>query len=143
MKLFDFTKFSLQVLTPIPQDVTEGMVLSNSFLSIAPAEKNRVKYKSGLGGEVLISDTLNPVHLLTLRYLPDADAVRTFDLLYKARTQFGVVIQNSSAPRYKGGATECRFVEYPLPEAGSDGFRDSQYIIIMTDYAGAFLPSGI
>ncbi len=143
MKLFDFTKFSLQVLTPIPQDVTEGMVLSNSFLSIAPAEKNRVKYKSGLGGEVLISETLNPVHLLTLRYLPDADAVRIFDLLYDAKTQFGVTIQNNSAPRYMGGATNCRFVEFPLPDVGGEGFRDDQYVIIMTDYKGKKLPSGV
>lgn len=142
-KLFDFTKFSLQLLTPIPLDVTEGMVLSNSFCVLAYSDKNRVKVKVGLGGEVLISESQNPVHLLTLRYLPGADAVRQFDLLYKARTQFGISVQNNSTPRYKGGATECRFVEYPLPEAGNEGFRDNQYIIVMTDYIGGYLPESL
>jgi hypothetical protein len=139
-RLFDFTKLSLLFLVPFPVDVLEGLVLEESFLNIKKESKN-VGYKKGLGGEVLISEILDNVHLLELTYLPNSPVVTSLTNLRIAKTQFGIALQNNSAPRYKGGASECRFLDTPDTQVGTAGFGDLKFTVLMTDYIGVYLPS--
>lgn len=133
-RLFDIDKLSVILLYPLPIEITEGLILEDSFLTIEKANKELVKHKVGLGGEVLINENFDPVHYLTLNYLPSAPAVVELGLLQKAKTQFGVVIQNNSAPKYKGVASECRILNKPDVSIGTIGFKDSVFKILMTDY---------
>ncbi|HMV44714.1 MAG TPA: hypothetical protein PK079_25100 [Leptospiraceae bacterium] len=139
-RLFDFDKISVQLLTPFPLDITEGLVLKDSFLSISPVANNQVNYKVGLGGEVLVSENFNQVHILQIEFIPTAPHIVEIDLLKKAKTQFGILIQNNSAPKYKGTASECRILEKPKIDIGTSGFGDFTYKILMTDYVDVFIP---
>jgi hypothetical protein len=49
------------------------------------------------------------------------------------------IFQNNSSPRYKGIASECRFIEKPSIKLGQKGFDDFVYKILMTDYNEVFL----
>lgn len=133
-RLFDIDKLSVILLYPLPIEITEGLILEDSFLTVEKINKDLVKHKVGLGGEVLISENFDSVHSLTLNYLPTAPAVVELGLLQKAKTQFGIVIQNNSAPKYKGAASECRIVNKPDVSIGIGGFRDCIFKILMTDY---------
>ncbi|MBK8397430.1 MAG: hypothetical protein IPL26_19625 [Leptospiraceae bacterium] len=139
-RLFDFDKLSLILLSPIPWDLLEGLVLEDSFLSVKKESKN-IGYKRGLGGEVLISEIFDSVHLLTLTYLPNSPIVYKLHSLKILKSQFGLNIQNNSAPKYKGVASECRFLENPQVKVGTNGFGDLEFQILMTDYVDVFLPN--
>lgn len=139
-RLFDFDKLSLLFLVPFPLDVLDGLVLEDSFLTIKKESRN-IGYKKGLGGEVLVSEILDNIHTLELNYLPNSSVVPKLNALRVAKTQFGIAIQNNSAPRYKGGASECRFLDTPDTKIGTIGFDDLKFNILMTDYIGAYLPS--
>ncbi|MCB1176521.1 MAG: hypothetical protein KDK36_02975 [Leptospiraceae bacterium] len=137
-RLFDFDKLNLLLLSPLPIDLLEGLVLEDSFLSIKKESKN-IGWKKGLGGEVLISEQLDNVHTLDLKYLPNSPLVFQLNTLKVAKTQFGITLQNNSAPKYKGAATECRFIDTPDLKVGVKGFEDLQFKILMTDYIGVYL----
>lgn len=139
-RLFDFEKFSLFLLWPAPLDILNGLVLEESFLNIKKQSKN-IGYKVGLGGEVLISEILDNVHTLELNYLPNSSIVSTLNAIRSAKTQFGIIIQNNSAPKYKGISSECRFMDTPDISIGTDGFHDTKFNILMTDYIGIYLPA--
>lgn len=138
---FDLKKLSITLLTPLPVDVSGGLVLSGNFFELTKVVPSLVNYKVGLGGETLVSESFNDVHILTLTYLASAPIVFTLDALKKVKTQFGILIQNNSAPRYKGIASECRFIEKPSIKLGQKGFEDFVYKILMTDYNEVFLTS--
>lgn len=137
-RLFDFDKLNLLLLSPFPIDLLEGLVLEDSFLSIKKESKN-IGYKKGLGGEVLISEQLDNIHILELNYLPNSPLIPELNTLRVAKTQFGITIKNSSAPKYKGVATECRFIDSPDTKIGIKGFDDLKFNILMTDYIGVYL----
>lgn len=137
-RLFDFSKLSLLFLVPFPFDALEGLVLEDSFLNIKKESRN-IGYKKGLGGEVLISEVLDNVHLLELTYLPNSPAIVKLTGLRIAKTQFGMTIQNNSSPKYKGAASECRILDTPDTKIGTVGFDDLKYTILMTDYLGVYL----
>lgn len=137
-RLFDFSKLSLFLLSPLPIDLLEGLVLEDSFLNIKKESKS-ISYKKGLGGEVLISEIFDSVYFLELNYLPNSPVVFELGILRSAKMQFGIKIQNNSAPKYKGAASECRFFETPETKVGTMGFGDLRFIILMTDYIGLYL----
>lgn len=139
MNFFNLDKLSITLLTPVPVDVSDGLALAGNFFELTKAANNLVNYKVGLGGETLISENYNDVYVLQLTYLPSAQIVFTLDALKKAKTQFGILIQNNSSPRYKGVASECRFIEKPSLKGGQKGFEDFVYKILMTDYNEVFL----
>ncbi|EMN59822.1 hypothetical protein KHM19_21370 [Leptospira borgpetersenii] len=101
-RFFDIEELSITLIAPIPFDVTAGLILEDKFLKIQKEDPKLVKYKVGIGGEVLTNKNLNEVHSLELQYLPSAPAVAKLDLLKKAGTRFAILIQNKSAPKYKG-----------------------------------------
>jgi hypothetical protein len=139
-RLFDFYKLSLFLLWPAPLDLLSGLVLEDSFLNIKKESKN-VGYKKGLGGEVLISEILDNCHTLELKYLPNSSVVPSLNAIRVAKTQFGIAIRNNSSPKYKGAASECRFLDTPDLQIGTDGFGDPKFTILMTDYIGVYLSS--
>lgn len=141
--LYVFKKLTLTFLTPIPIDGRAGLILDVSHISIEFVGKSAVNYKVGLNGEVLISENLNSVCVLTLKYLPNAPSVAALDLLKKAKTQFGIFINNSSSPSYKGMASECRILEKPSVDIGTNGFDNISYKILMTDYLDIYPTSKI
>jgi hypothetical protein len=138
-RLFDFDKLNIVLITPIPISIIEGLVLENSFLSIEKEAKH-VNYKVGLGGEVLVSENFHGIHFLDLNYLPNSPSVLEIDILKKIKTQFGVLIQNNSAPKYKGIASECRVLEVPSTGIGTEGFSNKKFRILMTDFIEVYLP---
>lgn len=139
-RLFDFDKLNLLLLSPAPLDLLTGLVLEDSFVSVKKESKN-IGYKKGLGGEVLVSELFDSIHLLELKYLPNSPIVYKLHSLKILKTQFGITIQNNSAPKYKGVASECRFLENPGLQIGTSGFNDLELTILMTDYVDVFLPN--
>lgn len=138
--IFDLSSLTIKLL-PYAIDITGGLVLKESSVVIERQNRDLVKVKSGLGGEVLISENIENIHILTLEYLPTATAVYQLGLLQKSKTQFGIYIKNDRAPKYKGIASECRILDKPKIAIGTSGFSDTAYKILMTDYIEAFLPN--
>ncbi|UMQ59866.1 hypothetical protein [Leptospira interrogans] len=138
-RFFDLEKFNIMLLTPAPLDATAGLILEEEFLKIQKEDAKLVKYKVGLGGEVLVNENQNEVHSLELMYLPSAPVVAKLDLLKKAGTRFGILIQNKSAPKYKGVSSNCRILEKPNVEIGTKGFGNSVWKILMVDYTEVYL----
>jgi len=138
--MFNLDKFSLTLLSPVPLDISEGLVLDESFLTVVKSEKELVKVKSGLGGEVLISENLNSLYSLDLIYLPNAKANIILEGLVTIGTQFGMLIQ-CPFPKYKGVASECRVVKRPDLALRTTGLDDTAWSIIMSDYIGKFIPT--
>lgn len=138
-RVFDLRKLSITLLTPAPIDISSGISERESAIKIDKVTKDLVKTKTGLGGEVLISEQFDDIHLLTIVYLPTSKAVQVFEILRKLKTQFGIVISNNSAPQYKGAASDCRLIGKPDTSIGvKSGFADMPFRIIMTDYIDVF-----
>ncbi|WP_061216222.1 hypothetical protein [Leptospira santarosai] len=138
-RFFDIGEFSITLLTPAPFDATAGLILEDKFLKIQREDVKLQKYKVGIGGEVLTNKNLNEVHSLELQYLPSAPAVARLDLLKKIGTRFAILIQNKSAPKYKGMSSNCKILEKPNVEIGTKGFATSIWKILMVDYIEAYL----
>jgi hypothetical protein len=136
--LFDFKKMTITVLAPLPMDAMDGLVLEETYLSVEHIGKNLISHKVGLNGEVLISENLNGVCTLTLKYLPNVSMVSALDWIKKSKMQFAVYISNNSSPKYKGVASECRIMEKPVVGIGTGGFRDYSYKILMSDYIDVY-----
>lgn len=139
IKFFTSDELYVIFLIPFPVDMSAGLSIRDSYLEIAKQDKNRVSAKSGLGGEVLISDVFDPIHTLNLTYLPNTKAVEILETLLVLKTQFGVFIHNDSSPIYKGIASECRIIQAPDTGVGNSGFKNLDYKIVMSDYVGAYL----
>ncbi|PTM48112.1 hypothetical protein CLV95_1099 [Leptospira borgpetersenii serovar Javanica] len=52
-RFFDIEELSITLIAPIPFDVTAGLILEDKFLKIQKEDPKLVKYKVGIGGEVL------------------------------------------------------------------------------------------
>ncbi len=127
-------------MSPAPFDVTAGLILDgSSFFKIQKEDPKLLKYKVGIGGEILVNENLNNIHVLDLQYLPNAPAVARLDILKKIGTRFGFLVQNDSSPRYKGISSNCRILEKPVISPGGKGFADSVWKILMIDYTDSYL----
>ena len=140
-RTFDVEGLSIILITPIPLEISEGLILQETFMSIEKLTKDLVGHKVGLGGEVLVNEKYDMIHTLTLTYLPTAPAVVELGLLEKLKTQFGLMIKNNSAPRYRGFASECRILNKPDIAIGIGGYKDLVWKIIMADYVDAYTGS--
>ncbi len=137
-RIFDFKNLSMFLIAPFLIDLLDGLVLEESFIMIKKESKT-VGYKKGLGGEVLISEILDDVSMLELKYLPNAEIIPKLNALRVVKTQFGLQVKNRIAPKYLGAARECRFLEKPETKIGTIGFDDLRIMILMTDYIDAYL----
>jgi hypothetical protein len=133
-RVFDIDKFSITLLTPVPIDISSGISTDNDSVKLEKQSKELVKFKTGLGGEVLVSEQFSSVHFLSIVFLPIARAVQILETLRIAKTQFGILINNNSAPRYKGIASECRILNKPDFIQDDSGFKNQTWKFIMTDY---------
>ncbi|EMO26207.1 hypothetical protein LEP1GSC170_1488 [Leptospira interrogans serovar Bataviae str. HAI135] len=141
-KLFDFKNLSVTLLTPVPVDVTAGLILEgSSFLKVTKEDPKLIKYKIGIGGEVLVIDGVNDLNILDLQYLPNAPAISTLEILKKIGTRFGLLIQNDSSPKYKGMSSNCRILEKPNLDIGKSGFSNLPWKILLLDYSDVYLNS--
>lgn len=83
-KIFRLEALSVTLLTPVPVDVTAGIVLEeSSFLGVTKEDPKLLKYKVGIGGEVWVDDSVKDVGVLELKYLPNAPAISTLEILKK------------------------------------------------------------
>ncbi len=138
-RLFDFDSVSVSlVITAMPINITDGLVLSETFLSVRQDEP-AVNFVRGLGGEILISDNLDTVAMLELVYVPSSKNVIDLDRAFKSGVSFGMVIQNISSPKYYGVATNCRIINKPDLDIGINGYGNSRWKIIMADYVETYL----
>lgn len=135
-RVFDPDKFSITVLTPAPIDISAGIT---GRIAIDKVNKDLIKTKTGLNGEVLISEQYDDMHYLTIAFLPTAPAIYVLDILKKIKTQFGVLVSNNSSPKYKGVASESRIINKPDSKIGDSGFEDLTYKILMSDYNEIFI----
>ncbi|UML79158.1 MULTISPECIES: hypothetical protein [Leptospira] len=139
---FRFEGLSVTLLTPVPIDVTAGIVLNEtSFLGVAKEDPKLLRYKVGIGGEVWVDDSVNDVRVLELKYLPNASAISTLEILKNAKTRFGILIQNTSSPRYKGISSNCRILEKPNLGVGNQGFANLPWRILLLGYSEVYLNS--
>ncbi|WP_061241537.1 hypothetical protein [Leptospira interrogans] len=141
-KNFRFEALSVTLLTPVPVDVTAGIVLEeSSFLGVTKEDPKLLKYKVGIGGEVWVDDSVKDVGVLELKYLPNAPAISTLEILKKTGTRFGLLIQNDSAPKYKGMCSNCRILEKPNLGIGNKGFANLAWKILLLGYNEVYLNS--
>lgn len=141
-RLFDFGDMSVMLLTPIPVDVTPGLILEgSSFLRVAKEDTKLLKYKVGIGGEVWVDNSISDVNILDLQYLPNAPAISTLEVLKKTGTRFGLLIQNDSSPKYKGISSNCRILEKPNLDIGNKGFSNLAWKILLLGYNEVYLNS--
>lgn len=141
-KIFRFEALSVTLLTPVPVDVTAGIVLEeSSFLGVTKEDPKLLKYKVGIGGEVWVDDSVKDVGVLELKYLPNAPAISTLEILKKTGTRFGLLIQNDSAPKYKGMSSNCRILEKPNLGIGNKGFANLAWKILLLGYNEVYLNS--
>lgn len=138
-RLFEFDSVSIHLIyTVAPIDITEGLVLDESYISIK-WEGSDTKYTEGLGGEVHISHVPSNAAILDLVYLPSSKNVINLDNVNKTRIPFGIVVQNNSSPRYYGVATRCRILNRPDISIERSGFSNSRWAIVMADYIEKYL----
>ncbi|WP_061246165.1 hypothetical protein [Leptospira interrogans] len=141
-KIFRFEALSVTLLTPAPVDVTAGIVLEeSSFLGVTKEDPKLLKYKVGIGGEVWVGDSVKDVGVLELKYLPNAPAISTLEILKNTGTRFGLLIQNDSAPKYKGMSSNCRILEKPNLGIGNKGFANLAWKILLLGYNEVYLNS--
>lgn len=127
------------LLTPVPVDVSSGLVLEKSFLNVRRVSP-LIQYRVGLGGEVLLSENFSRVAELSLVYLPNAKANGVLEGLVTLGSQFGLQIKSKSQPKYIGIASECRIKERPeIDVTQQRGFEDFKWTIIMTDFIQKFI----
>ena len=139
MKFYDIEKLSIVLLTPAPVDIVKGLAVEEEFFNLDKVSKD-IAYKVGIGGEVQINQLQNDIHSLQLIYLPNAPAIYQIGALRKAKTEFGIMIQNKSSPNYKGAASKCRIEEKPSVMIGRNGLKNRTYKIILFDFLDIDLP---
>ena len=132
INFFDFTDVTIKVLTPIPVDITEGLVLRESFIGVKK-ESKEVSVNVGIGGEVLISDNFHPVSMLTVEYLPNAKGASIFDAYARTSLPFGIYV-SAKYPKYKGVASYCRIFERADKKIEKTGLNNQVFKIVMTDF---------
>lgn len=133
-KIFKPSEVSVTLLTPFPINVEDGLALENG-IQIEKKTPELINLNVGLGGEVLISEKFDDIHILTLTFIPSAVAVYKIDLLKKLKTRFGILIKNGTVPKYKGIASNCRVIQKPnIAIGGLPGWNDSVWKIAMIDY---------
>jgi len=132
LRFFDFNDVEIHMLTPVPVSIREGLVLDSTFIDLEKEAEDVTVYV-GLGGEVLVSENPNPVHVLKLEYLPNSKGAIILGGYARLGLAFGITIQ-AREPRYKGIASYCRIRRRAGTSISRDGLENHKYQIIMTDY---------
>lgn len=132
VKFFNFDDVEIHLLTPVPISIREGLVMNGTYIELG-RDSDDVNVYVGIGGEVLVSDNPNPVHILKLEYLPNAKGAIAFGAYARFGLPFGISI-SAKAPMYKGIASFCRVKKRSKTVMKKMGHDDQKFEIIMTDY---------
>lgn len=139
--VFDITQITVIALTPAPIDISAGLVIDGEFLTIEKENKDETKTRRGTKEETYSSNSIHDnSRIITLKYIPSAEAIRTLQLLRDTRQPFGLAINCDTDPKFKLSASRCMFMEEPQTKVnGKDGFADYEFKIRAMDSQQVFL----
>jgi hypothetical protein len=89
-------------------------------IKIEPVTKEDLKSFAGVDGDVSFSKVNDDRHTLTFTLKEESPSNKILDSLRKVATSFVVAVTNTSAGRYTGGASGCRFSEKPAITFGAE-----------------------
>lgn len=108
-------------------------------LKIEPVTKEAVKSVCGIDGDVSFATVNDDRHTITFTLKEESPSNKVIDALRKLPTSFAVLVKNTSAGKYIGGGTGCRFAEKPGLTFNADPTK-REWKIIVPNYSGQSMP---
>lgn len=123
------------IIDGAPIDISSGLIIDGDFFQMEKENKEENNTRRGTKNTSYTTNSQeDKSRIITLTYLPVADAVREFDLILKNKSKFGLVVNCNSEPRFKFLASECVIMEEPsIKISGKDGFDNREFKIRATD----------
>lgn len=108
-------------------------------IKIEPVTKEDMKSFVGVDGDVSFSKVNDDRHSITFTLKEESPSNKVLDALRKLPTSFAVMVKNTSAGAYIGGATGCRFSEKPSITFGAEDPK-REWKILAPEWTGQAMP---
>lgn len=127
---YDSTK--VQVLI---NDVNITGLSEDTFASFEPVEGDSFSYSVGANpGDVVISETNNDVHTMTLVLQPTSPYVSYLNRLAKEKQMVPAYVINNNEPKEKAGGSQAR-IQRPANVAYGKEAQNREFTIVVFDYS--------